>query len=195
MMRALYMMMAIVTLPACDAYDRDVGPVPYLCGASEPRCPEDYTCATDSSTGREICVGPEGNPNEFVCADDTAVEPNNETEMATVTPLDAMKTFDRDGAICPAGDKDVFKVMIRVANQKLEVLVESEPGGVMLSASILNRAGGPIAIGMPVAGMPNTTRAVFPDLPVGEFFAQVAAPSGTSMPVNNYQLSLKLTGP
>lgn len=194
-MRALVLVTAIATLPACDAYDRDLGPVPYLCGPSEPRCPEDYTCSADPSSGEDICVGPGGNPNGFDCTDDSALEPNNAVETATPTPLDTMKTFERDGAICPTGDKDIYKVTISVANQTLEVIVESEPGGAMLAASILNRSGGAIAIGMPVAGMPTMSRAFFADLPPGEFYAQVAGPGSGTLPVNNYRLSMKITGP
>lgn len=194
-MRALSVITAIAALSACDAYDRDLGPVPYLCGPSEPRCPDDYTCESDPSSGKDICVGPGGNPGGFDCTDDSAVEPNNAVDTPTPTPLDAMKLFERDGAICPAGDKDVFKVSITAANQTLEVLVESEPGGVMLAASILNRTGGAIAIGMPVAGMPSVSRAFFVDLPLGEFYAQVAGPSTGTLPVNNYQLTVKLTAP
>jgi hypothetical protein len=194
-MRALLLVAVIAIMPACDAYDRDLGPVPYLCGPSEPRCPDDHTCETDSSSGKEICVGPGGNPNAFDCADDSAVEPNNAPDTATSTPLDTMKTFERDGAICPTGDKDVYKVTITVANQTLEVVVESEPGGAMLAASILNRSGGAIAVGMPVSGMPTLSRAFFVDLPIGEFYAQVAGPSTGSLPVNNYHLSLAISGP
>ncbi|MBA3453155.1 MAG: hypothetical protein H0T42_08685 [Deltaproteobacteria bacterium] len=194
-MRAIFLLSAFVSLPACDAYDRDLGPVPYLCGASEPRCPDEYTCTADPSSGKDICVGPGGNPGGFDCTDDSAIEPNNAVDSPTATPLDTMKTFERDGAICPIGDKDIYKVTITVANQMLEVLVDSEPGGPVLTASILNRTGGTIAVGMPVTGMPTMSRAVFADLPIGEFFAQVAGPSGGSLPVNNYQLSLKITGP
>lgn len=194
-MRTHLLITAIATLAACDAYDRDLSPVPYLCGPSEPRCPADHTCTADPSSGEDICVGPGGNPNGFDCTDDTAVEPNNEPATATSTPLDTMKTFERDGAICPTGDKDVYKVTITVANETLEVIVESEPGGPTLAASILNRTGGTIAVGMPVSGMPTVSRALFDDLPIGEFYAQVAGPSGGSLPVNNYHLSLKITGP
>lgn len=194
-MRALFLIAAISALPACDAYDRDLGPVPYLCGPSEPRCPDEYTCTADPSSGKDICVGPGGNPGGFDCIDDSALEPNNAVETATSTPLDTMKMFEREGAICPVGDKDIYKVTITAANQTLEVLVESEPGGAMLAASILNRTGGAIAIGMPVAGMPTVSRAFFADLPLGEFYAQVAGPSTGTLPVNNYQLSLELTAP
>ena len=106
-----------------------------------------------------------------------------------------MKTFVKDGAICPVGDKDIFKVAITVANQRLEVLVESEAGGAMLAASILNRGGGAIAVGAPVSGMPTMNRAFFDALPIGEFFAQVAGPSGGGLLVNNYHLTLTVSGP
>jgi hypothetical protein len=194
-MRALLVITTLAALPACDAYDRDLGPVPYLCGPSEPRCPDDYTCESDPSSGMDICVGPGGNPGGFDCIDDSAIEPNNTVETATATPLDTMKLFEREGAICPSGDKDVYKVSITATNQTLEVIVESEPGGAMLSASILNRTGGAIAIGMPVAGMPTVSRAFFADLPIGEFYAQVAGPSTGALPVNNYQLTVSLTTP
>ncbi len=194
-MRAVFVITALAWLPACDAYDRDLGPVPYLCGPSEPRCPDDYTCEADPSSGKDICVGPGGNPGGFDCTDDSATEPNNAVEMATSTPLDAMKLFEREGAVCPSGDKDVYKVSITAANQTLEVIVESEPGGALLSASILNRTGGAIAIGMPVTGMPTVSRAFFADLPLGEFYAQVAGPSTGALPANNYLLTVKLTTP
>lgn len=192
-MRTLLLIAAITALPACDAYDRDLGPVPYLCGPSEPRCPDDYTCEADPSSGKDICVGPGGNPNSFDCADDTAVEPNNTVDIGTPTPIDTMKTYVRDGAICPTGDKDIFKVTITAADQTLEVIVDSEAGGAMLAASILNRSGAAIAVGTPVTGMPTLSRAFFVNLPIGEFYGQVAGPSTGSLPVNNYHLTLKIT--
>lgn len=194
-MRALLLcLLPAIALSSCDAYDRDIGPAPYLCGPSEPRCPDDYTCTLDQSSGLEVCLGEDGNPNAFDCIDDTASEPNDTVETATPTPLDAMKTSTYNGAICPTGDKDIYAITFSAANQNLEVVVEFETDGAVLTASILNRAGAPIAIGVPVSGT-TTNRAYFEDVPIGMYYAQVAGPSGGALPVNNYQLTLTLSGP
>src|SRR5438093_8541018 len=107
--------MLVALVAACDAYDAgDLGPTPFLCGTGEPPCPSGYTCMTDAQSGDMVCVGSGGSVSGgFDCVDDGAVEPNDTLPMATTTPVDGTKTFERDGlAICPAGHKDTFAVTI-----------------------------------------------------------------------------------
>lgn len=54
MHRYVATLLAIGSLTACNAYDPDLGPAPFLCGTAEPRCPDGYDCVT--SAGKEVCT-------------------------------------------------------------------------------------------------------------------------------------------
>ena len=74
----------LLVLGACTPFAPDLDDTPYLCGDSEPRCPDGYGCQTDGLTGEEICVGNDDSlSQDFNCADDSANEPNNGLEEAT----------------------------------------------------------------------------------------------------------------
>lgn len=186
MMRSALFLIAV--LAACDAYDRDLGPAPFLCGASEPRCPMGYECMMDGISGDEICVGEGGSvTDEFDCADDSAYEPNDTLAAATETTLPA---FTLDGlAVCPANDKDAFKIVL-AAQANVEVLITFDPNSTALKAELLNQGGVPIATGSGVAGMPGTVRAAQQNLPVGMYFGVVSGPNDGTAAVNNFKLTI-----
>jgi hypothetical protein len=191
-MRAL--LFTVLSLAACDAYDTDLGPTPYLCGDTAPRCPDGYGCQTDGLTGEEICVGNDDSlSQDFNCADDSANEPNNALEEATATPVDAsMTTFSASGqSVCPAGDRDLFAITISQMNSSIELVVDFEAGGAELQLALLNAGGVPISTGKTVSEM--KLRAAAQNLPVGTYYASISAPVMETISVNNYSLSITAT--
>jgi hypothetical protein len=96
-------------------------------------------------------------------------------------------------AICPAGDKDTYSMMIQTTGENLEVIVEYESGGADLQAQILNSGGVPIANATSTGA--TTKRGYVANLPVGVYYAQVTGPSSGSVTTNNYKLTINVTGP
>jgi hypothetical protein len=192
-MRAAFLLVALV---ACDAYDEDIGPTPFLCGP-DGACPAGYNCADDPANGRMVCIASDDSiSNEFDCDDDSDLEPNDTLAMAAMTPVDAMKTYSLDGrAICPAGDRDTYAVMIATSNENLETTITFEAGGAALRGGILNTGGVPIQMATAVAGEPQTLRAFARNLPAGLYYVQVYSTLGGSLAVNNYTVSFAVTGP
>ena len=116
--------------------------------------------------------------------------------MSAMTPIDAMDTYSLDGrAICPAGDKDTYAVMISTPNENLEATITFEAGGAALRGAILNTGGVPIEMTAPHAGEPTTIRALAQGLSPGIYYVRVEATLGGSLAVNNYELALAVTGP
>jgi hypothetical protein len=191
------LLLALLLVAACDAYDEDLGATPFLCGESAPRCPDGYACITDGLTGREICVRDGSSLSEdFDCADDSMHEPNNAFEEATVTELDATMTQSIGGlAVCPAGDRDLFAITITTMNTSLELAVDFETGGAKLQAALLNPNGVPVATARPVDGDPMTLTAFVQNLPTGTYYASVSAPVTGEIAVNNYDLVVTATPP
>ncbi len=194
-MRALAFL--ALALAACSAYDDNLGPTPYLCGETDPPCPDGYACQDDITTGERVCVGGGGSlSNDFDCADDSQLEPNNMLDVATATPLDGVKTFAQEGlAICPANDKDLFAITIATQNENIELVAEFQANGAELVGAILNAGGIPIATAKPVDGEPTKIRAFAQNLPAGKYYAQVAAGVSGTLTLNNYQIDLAISGP
>ncbi len=190
-MRAVLLAAAVACLAACDGYDEDLGPTPFLCGADDA-CPDGYTCVDDPSNDRKVCVG-EGDSisGNFECADDSAYEPNDMLAMAE--PTDAMTSFDRL-SICPAGDRDLYAVMLSSTGANLEATVTFQGNGAVLRAAILNTGGVPIAEAAALDGAPTTLYAIEPELSAGLYYVQVTAEPDAPA-VNNYSLSIEVAGP
>jgi hypothetical protein len=180
-----------LALAACDAYDTDLGPTPFLCGETAPRCPDGYGCQTDGLTGEEICVGNDDSlSQDFNCADDSANEPNNGLEEAT--PADPMKAFSVEGqSVCPAGDRDLFAISISEMNSAIELVIDFEAGGAELQLALLNAGGVPISTGKTVSEM--KLRAAAQNLPVGTYYASISAPVMETISVNNYTLAVTVS--
>ena len=178
---------------ACNPYDSDFGRTPFLCGATEPRCPDGYSCLEEN--GRELCFEDGSQSGDENCGDDGALEPNDSVELASPTPVDTMRTYSLDNlTICPAIDRDNYAVTLQTTNERLEVVVDYTPESAMLRAAILNQAGIPIATASAVAGMPTTIRASAQNLPAGAYLVQVAG-SASSPSMNTYKVTIDVTGP
>lgn len=180
---------------ACSPYKPELGDVPFFCGPSEPRCPDGYTCEEGSNGA--YCLGPNAtipiDAPDFVCDDDTPLEPNNDCMSAFVVPVKPSITF-AGLAICPKNDKDTYSVTIG-ANQNLEMLVEFEDGGAAISGSILNKDCNPIMNASPVDGMPRVIHGYTPNLAAGTYYVQAYGPPTGALQVNNYKLTINVTGP
>lgn len=183
----------------CSLYAPDLPAEPFLCGMAEPVCPDGFTCM-DGGAGRMVCVKPNASVTDAridssACADDSPLEPNNDIQHAYQTPVDTQKkTIPYGGlSICPAGDKDTYQVTISTALENLEALVQYEPNGAVLQASILNSGGQPISNASPMGT--NTIRAYTPNLPISTYYIQVYGPAGGANLTNNYKLTITVTGP
>lgn len=181
--------LVLASLAACNAYDEDLGPTPFFCDEVTMECPDGYRCQTDGLTNENICVGEgESLSVDFDCADDSANEPNNMLEEATVVPAD-MKSFSVSGqAVCPAGDRDLFAITVGTMNSSIEIIAEYEAGGAVLQMALLNAGGIPISTATEVSSM--TLRAAAQNLPVGTYYASVSAPVMETISVNNYELAI-----
>ena len=188
-----------IALAGCSVYDTDYGPAPFLCGPSDqsPQCPEGYTCMHDPGNGTDVCIQNGGSiSQDFNCADDSASEPNDLLDQATMTGLDAMKTQTLDGhAICPAGDKDVYAINITTNSEDLSMTVSMDQNGGVLRAAILNTGAVPIEVAMPINGEATMIGAMANNLPVGTYYAEVYGPKGGDLQVNNYKITLTVSGP
>lgn len=187
----------IAVMSACDAYDTDLGPTPFLCGSGDPQCPTGYTCQDDPATGDKVCVASDNSlSNNFNCADDSDTEPNNMLAEATMTGLDATKTYTQDNrAICPAGDKDTYAIMLSVANEDLDATLTFDAGGAPLRAAFLNTGGVPIQAATGVSGQPTMLHAAVQNLPAGLYYFQVFSQLGGTISVNNYKFTITVSGP
>lgn len=201
-MRTLLLLSLTAAASACTPYSPDLGAAPFKCGPVEqsPRCPDGYTCIPgQGSNAPEVCVENGGNgmipdSNTGTCADDRTLEPNDTTATAWITPVDSTKSFPLSAlAICPAGDKDNYSLMITTMGENLEMIVEFEAGGAELQGAILNSGG--IAIANATTTTANIKRAYTPNLPTGIYYVQVQGPAGGSLTTNNYKLNINVTGP
>lgn len=190
------LLLACLALTACDAYDTDLGPTPFLCGEMG-ECPTGYSCQDDPATGKKVCVSDNDSlSSNFSCADDSDTEPNETLDQATVTPLDGMKTYSLENrAICPARDVDNYAIMIATANEGIDATLTFEAGGAPLRAAIRNTGGVPIMNLTGVSGQPTMLHAAVQNLPVDKYFFTVSSQLGGSISVNNYKFTLTVTAP
>jgi len=101
--------------------------------------------ATDAAIDAvSIDAPPDAAP--FVCNDDSAFEPNDTLPTAFVTPINgtqASVTYS-SLALCPATDRDYFRVTITAPNTNLEALLTYSPGVDSVGMSIVNASGAAI---------------------------------------------------
>jgi len=153
------------------------------CGG-EGKC-LDATCVKPGTDGPIVLIdGSMFDMPNFVCANDSALEPNNTVQQAFVTTVDTQsEILNLAGlALCPANDKDHYRIMMSTSNRALEVIA-TPTNGPNIQLSILNAGGTSLANGTMVGG---TLRACVPNVPVGQYFAFV-----TSASENNYSLSIE----
>lgn len=196
MTKLIYLVLVAAPLAACSPYSPDLGSAPFLCGDSDPKCPEGYMCMPNGSA-MSVCVDSSGKiPDAHTdCADDSSLEPNNDYHHAFATGVaDQKKSIPYAGlAICPAGDVDTYSVQITAEGQNLELVTVYDPNGAALGMSILNAGGVSIASASPVTGMQGTIRAYTANLPTGVYYAEVKGPASGTLLTNNYKLTITVT--
>lgn len=110
---------------ACNPYDPNLGPSPFLCGTDEPRCPDGYT-PVDVSAVRCQCQLAPSLPDAgaaYIC-DGDVFEPNDDYRAPTVTHVGQNSTDNFSNiAICPAGDLDNFGLTVPVAGTLIQATV------------------------------------------------------------------------
>lgn len=177
----------------CSPYSPDLGESPYLCAATAPECPEDYTCETDG-TGRRVCVSEGGvapdagsGSDTFQCNDDSSLGNNDTTATAYVTSVDSRSELTLAGlAICPETDRDHFEINISQANRNLEVTTRWDSGTTPVAVQILNAGGTSIKNGIQLGT--NAIQACVPNLPIGRYYAATF----TGGKKQNYKLEIKI---
>lgn len=189
-------LLLVVVLAGCDAYDTDLGATPFLCGDDTPRCPDGYSCMTDGLTGKDVCVSASGElGTDFNCADDSANEPNNELDQATSTGIDAAATFTAENqSVCPAGDRDLFAIQLTAVVTNVDVEISFDTGGADLQMALTNAGAVPISVGMGDAGA-RMLHAGAKNLPAGMYYVSVSAPVSDTISVNNYKLTVTTSAP
>jgi len=189
-MRALL----VTLLVGCSSYSPNLPAVPFLCGSGTQMCPDGFTCQADGSSGKMVCVTPNGKipdaPN--LCANDSNLEPNDTKDMAYQTPIDGVSrtTIPYAGlAICPAGDKDWFAINL-MAMTSIEAIVTYETWGAPLQVSIVGPNGQPLANGSPTS-TPNQIRAYINSLASSQtYYVEVFGPASGEALTNNYGLTI-----
>jgi hypothetical protein len=194
-MRSLLLLALPAFVLACTPYDPDLGPTPFRCGMSDPKCPDGYTCNTENVCSKDSGDpgSPDANDNNFQCADDHTVEPNNSTSNATTTPIPDVNTCVSEVglAICPDSDLDLFRFRIDdVATKNVEARVTADLSVGNLQLKVLNGSGA--VIGNGVQADANTVKIQLQHLAAGTYFVQVSAPTGVE---NNYSLDILTCAP
>jgi hypothetical protein len=133
----------------------------------------------------------------FACADDSAFEPNNTISTAYQTPvaINRKNVSYASLAICPATDKDFYRVDL-TATQNIEAIVTyqdpTKPGAGPLTMSIDNSSSVHLVDATPVVAMPNTIRAYAANLPMSSspYYIEIES---NGLVENNYQLDINVT--
>ena len=187
-MRAL--MMTAMLASACSAYNPDLGASPFLCGDSDPVCPDGYQCGQDS-TGRNVCIQGGGSGAMGMCNNDTGIEPNDNIMQAVPTAVESgglMHLVLTQLAICPGSDKDVFRIDIATEKDNLDVVLTFDDPSAPLALTVLASNNMSIVNGQSSGEDQLTAHA--PNLAVGSYYAQVSSPM---MMNNNYRLEITTT--
>jgi hypothetical protein len=178
-------------LMACTSYNPDLGESPFLCGTTDPKCPEGYTCSDVG--GKQVCLSANGHAPDggagFQCNDDSSLGQNDTIQGAFQTPVDSTKTdFSLAGlAICPAGDKDNYAISLAMATKGLRVTA-SWDSGPPVNVSILNSGGASIANGSPKGDKAMTACA--PNLVTTGAMTFYASAFAAANAQNNYRLQI-----
>ncbi len=199
-----FALLSFVLVAACSSYSPDLGTTPFTCtgasGSDGPACPDGYSCVPSGSASFCLINGgvvPDAGTGQ--CADDSNLEPNDTIATAYITPVNGAnpKTISYAGlAICPAGDKDTYKLTVAGSTsmpQSVEAVIEFDPNGATLTGAILNSGGTSIATTSPVSGMQGKARAFVANAPAGVYYVQVLGPATGTLTTNNYKLTITET--
>ncbi len=177
----------------CTGFDPQLSAAPFLCGDAEPKCPEDYECVVRGTA--EVCELAGGGGSNlpvdsptggFQCASDGSLENNDTLATASDTRVgpDLERTFG-PVSICPAGDKDHYRITVTAVSQAVELVVSWESGQPVAGA--LLGAGGAILQAATAMGS-NMIRACAM-LPTGTYYALVNAAADQQQ---NYRVTMRL---
>jgi hypothetical protein len=184
---------ALVLLAAtgCSPYDPSLPATPFLCGTTEPQCPDGYRCVADGT--RMVCASGAIAPDAgFACADDSAFEgPGGNSTLPTATaltfPLPEMALAQL--AICPAGDKDTFSLSLSGVQRNLDANTQWGTGQ-PVNLELFDATGTSLATGL--ASGARSIQLTKTDLPAGTYYLQTSAAAGVE---NNYGLAITVSGP
>jgi hypothetical protein len=188
-MRAL----PLLLLSACNAYSPDLGGTPFLCGTSEPRCPDGYV-AVDVSVIRCECQKPGllDAGSGYFCYPDPD-EPNEAFSDPTPAPIQPPlpKVFD-NVSICPGSDVDDYQVMIAKVGSQLAVDVLFDDARRPPRLDLLDMSGGSLhpTLLSPERGQ---LAAAIVTTYVGAHHVEVRA--GPELEEVNYTLRIQVTEP
>lgn len=148
--------------------------------------------ACDGGSSSAVPDATSSTPDAFVCPP-TPDEPSSSTQEAVDTGVASTQSSAALTGlmICPAGDKDYFKVVITNTGLSLEAVIEHAAAEPTVQVALLNDAGTPISNGAPVAGMP-AQRVAVPNLAAGVYFVRAVAGPGD---ISHYKLTLDATEP
>lgn len=196
--RVLYprfaLLISAATAVSCSPYDPALGPAPFLCGSTEPRCPDGYICV-ERIGADQVCLSDDvvadaGGDGNLQCSGDT-LEPNDSADYATAVPVPATgETHTLMAVVCPDVDADFYQLNVDSTGKNVRVEVNYLSSLGQLDVDLLNSTGIEIRSGMPTNGDPDKVRADFLNLAAGVYYGRV---QGMGMP-NNYEVTFIVTG-
>jgi hypothetical protein len=178
---------------ACHAYDPALGGVPFLCGTTDPRCPDGYV-AVDVSVVRCECRRP-GDADAgdgYFCYPDPN-EPNE--SFRDPTPSDVQPPLPRvfeNISICPGGDVDVYQVAIARVGSQLAVDVLFDSAREAPHLDLLDASGGRLPATV-LTPEPGKLSAAIVAQYAGAHHIEVRA--GANAQTVNYTLRIQVTEP
>jgi len=191
-MRAL----SLLLLVACNAYSPDLGGTPFLCGTTDPRCPDGYV-AVDVSVIRCECQKPglvDGGSG-YACYPDPN-EPNEAYTAATPVPIQPPlpKVFD-NVSICNGADVDVYRVTIAKVSSQLAVDVLFDDARESPRLDLLDMSGGSLHPTV-LSPEPGKLQAAIVTTYVGAHHVEVRGGDEGPKPEEvNYTLRIQVTEP
>jgi hypothetical protein len=186
---------------ACSPYDPSLGDEPYKCADTEPFCPTGYACMMQGSAG-SFCINKDGTSgvdggggSDQLCSLDVNVEGPNRNDDYTHAFSTGVETAHPSIpyaglAICPAGDKDTYQIVVQTMGS-IDA-VASVTGGALVQVNILGTTGMIIKPGTLDPANPLQYHANAANLPPGTYYAQAFS---TSTATNAYKLTLAVTHP
>jgi hypothetical protein len=185
-------MIAALTVVGCSPYDPDLGPRPFFCGTSEPRCPDGYVCVervgSDNVCDRTEAVADAGGDGNLMCSADAAREPNESTDVATIVPIpDAGEMHTVAAVVCPETDIDMYRLNVDTTGKNVRVEVSYQSAMGQLTVDLLNSTGISIRTATPTNNNNDKLRADFNNLAQGTYYGRVQGA------VNNYMATFVVT--
>lgn len=187
-------LIAATTAISCTPYDPDLGPEPFLCGSTEPRCPDGYSCV-ERVGAKNVCLRNDvvydaGGDSNLQCSGDT-LEPNETTDDATAVPIpEEGENHTVMAVVCPAADQDLYRLNVDSTGMNVRVELNYLSSLGQLDVDLLNSTGIEIRSGTPTNGDQDKLRADFLNLAAGVYYGRV---QGMGM-LNNYEVTFIVTG-